>query len=1048
MIEEYTMFWNKLTTGLMGCLFVMLAFKPVYAEDIDLFANPTATTDIPNVLIVVDNTANWSTAFAAEMNALSTTLASLQVGKFRVGIMMYTETGSGNGGNDGGYVRAAVRTLDATKQPLYQSLVNSFSSNGDKSNNGKLGLSMAEVNAYFTGSAAFAGATKAKRDYTGNASGTAQSNAIYALAGNALASSVATTYSSPVTSSCQKNFVIFLSNGKSNANTNDNTQASTLLSSAGGNTTAISLIPNGYQTDIADEWSRYMASKATAPIITYVIDVVPSQNGQYSTDYQALLKSMATQGKGKYFNAGAANAANVGTNIADALNTIFTEIQAVNSVFASATLPLSVNAQGTYLNQVFIGMFRPDGNSAPRWYGNLKQFQIKASVLGSGFGLDLVDANSNLAINNNTGFITQCARSFWTPTTLDTYWSFAPQGMCSTANSASSNTPDGDIVEKGAAAYKLRSLTPANRVVKTCDATTCNALTSFDTTNIACSSISVQAGFGVASTAACQTLVNWARGTDSNDENGNSNVAEMRPSVHGDVVHSRPVAVDYGSGNVVVYYGADDGMLHAIVGNQTSAYSGTSAGGELWSFVAPEQYGRLKRLYDNSPAIPVPSTGSNSKPYFFDGPVSAYQSGSTVWIYASQRRGGRMIYAFDVSSPASPSFKWRIGCTTPLGNNSGCITGFTGMGQTWSTPVNFKAAGYPVPSASVNTPLLIVGGGYDTCEDADNGTTNNTCSSPSGNKIYVLDANSGALLQTFTTLRSVVGDITIVHNASTGLADYAYATDTGGNVYRITIGNVTPATSGGWTMTQIASLGCATTASCNPNRKFLFGPEVVVTSNFNAVLMGSGDREHPLLTNLATASVANDFFMIEDKPTDNTWLSNESGNCQGQSLICLASLEPGSSTSTTGIPVNQTNLQTKKGWYLTLGSHEQVVTSAIVVYGVTTFGTHTPVVAATCGGLGDARFYNVNYLDASAPSGGTSLYAYQQGGGLPISPTSGLVTVVNPTTGQNMTVPFVTGTGGGNTGGNGCVGTLCVTDPNVNGSSNGNKERVYWYIQQ
>ena len=50
---------------------------------------------------------------------------------------------------------------------------------------------------------------------------------------------------------------------------------------------------------------------------------------------------------------------------------VFNEIQAVNSVFAAASLPVSVNARGTYLNQVYMGMFRPDADGHPRWRGNL-----------------------------------------------------------------------------------------------------------------------------------------------------------------------------------------------------------------------------------------------------------------------------------------------------------------------------------------------------------------------------------------------------------------------------------------------------------------------------------------------------------------------------------------------------------------------------------------------------------------------------------------------------------------------------------------------------
>ena len=47
-----------------------------------------------------------------------------------------------------------------------------------------------------------------------------------------------------------------------------------------------------------------------------------------------------------------------------ALNTIVTKILAVNSVFAAVALPVSVNQRGSYLNQVYLGVFRPDAERA------------------------------------------------------------------------------------------------------------------------------------------------------------------------------------------------------------------------------------------------------------------------------------------------------------------------------------------------------------------------------------------------------------------------------------------------------------------------------------------------------------------------------------------------------------------------------------------------------------------------------------------------------------------------------------------------------------
>ncbi len=83
------------------------------AEDIDLFVGYNQTvTDAPNVLFVLDNTANWNQPFTAEINALASAFESLPDGKFKVGVMMFSETGGGNSNIDGAYLRAGVRMMD------------------------------------------------------------------------------------------------------------------------------------------------------------------------------------------------------------------------------------------------------------------------------------------------------------------------------------------------------------------------------------------------------------------------------------------------------------------------------------------------------------------------------------------------------------------------------------------------------------------------------------------------------------------------------------------------------------------------------------------------------------------------------------------------------------------------------------------------------------------------------------------------------------------------------------------------------------------------
>jgi type IV pilus assembly protein PilY1 len=1023
------------------------------AEDIDLFVNSPASSQIPNVLFIVDNTANWTQAFTNEILALTNIFNSLPVNsngtaQFNVGVMFAAETGSGNNNVPGGYVRAAIRPMTRANANLYSAMIAALDVDKDKGNGGQSSLVMAEAYLYFSAGVPSSGNNKAKADFSGNtgaywsnsattAASLAAMKAIYALPGNALSSYAAHPYNSPIGSGCANNFIIYISNGPSQDNSSVIAQANTMLSAAGGSTAQIPLSPTGSQGNVSDEWARFM-HKNSLGVVTYTIDVNPSTTGQ-GPGWTAVLTSMATVSSGKYNGV-------TSTDIYAAIGGDLSEIQAVNSVFASVSLPVSVNTQGTYLNQVFVGMFRPDVNAEPRWAGNLKQYKL-GLISGA---LLLEDADSKAAINYNTGFITECARSFWTPTSTDAYWAFKSQGGCFPPPDLSlpkgsppsplyqnSNSPDGNVVEKGAQAFMLRS--NIARTLQTCPPTlaSCTTLTDFNTINTDITPLLL----GPTVTGAeHDALINWAIGQDIDDENNNQlTTTEVRPSVHGDVVHSRPVAVNFGTAatpNVVVFYGGNDGVFRAINGNPSSttdpfakppvnypcgANNSVTPGCELWAFMPPEFYGNIKRLRDDSTKISYPNITDPSalpKPYAIDGAITAYKDSSNAWIYAAMRRGGRALYAFnvDVTNPSKITLKWKVGC-----DNTGCTTGFTGIGQTWSSAKTFAAAGY----FSGASPLLIMGGGYDTCEDA------NTCSptTSNGNKIYVMDADKGTLLNTtLSTDRGVIADVVIVPDSTTGLAKYAYAADLGGNIYRVDIGTNAPAN---WKITKIASLGCDTTAICSPNRKFMFAPDVVPDNGGYDLLLGSGDREKPL----SNSSISNYFFMVKDKPTDSNWLSVEKGNC-GTAVICLNSLV-GITTTT---PSTAT-LSAKKGWYLGLNANEQVVTSAITIFGVVTFSTHqpTPPQAGVCtSNLGTARVYNVSYLDASPLNGSQQRFdVLPPNIGLPPSPVAGMVTLDG-----GVTVPFCIG----------CSKTspLEGSEPTMpTGSTLSQpKGRVYWYIQR
>src|SRR4029077_15276681 len=146
-----------------------------------------------------------------------------------------------------------------------------------------------------------------------------------------------------------KNFIIYISNGPNQESNSVDSTANTLLRTAGGDTTQIPVSPAGSATNPADEWARFM-KQSSLGVVTYTIDVSPPSTGQ-GPGWTALLKSMSTVSAGKYQAVLPGSGGTVSTSsISQAILNDLSEIQAVNSVYASVSLPASVNTQGTYLN--------------------------------------------------------------------------------------------------------------------------------------------------------------------------------------------------------------------------------------------------------------------------------------------------------------------------------------------------------------------------------------------------------------------------------------------------------------------------------------------------------------------------------------------------------------------------------------------------------------------------------------------------------------------------------------------------------------------------
>ncbi|OIR03323.1 neisseria PilC protein [mine drainage metagenome] len=623
-------------------------------------------------------------------------------------------------------------------------------------------------------------------------------------------------------------------------------------------------------------------------------------------------------------------------------------------------------------------------------------------------------------------------------------------------------------------------------------------------------------------------LLRWVRGEDNyGDEaslcppgttTGTGNcpnpAVNIRPSVHGDVLHSRPVVLNYGgvtititatsdSGstrtanasvadvanigatgaqanvtfangnicmvtvassttftypntgcgaagaqtaatatpNVVVFYGDNDGTFHAVNGNQVNPAGSTlpNPGGELWGFIPSEFFGKLLRQHDNSPVLLMPSTPPGiiptpkRKDYFVDGPTGIYQvidglgKTTTAYLYLAMRRGGRFIYALDVTNPGSPKFLWK---------HSNADAGFGELGQTWSQPKVAMVSGYP-------SPVLIFGAGYDNAAEDVEPPASDTM----GRGIFILDATTGALVwnvspnvstlgcttsqcQTQVTAMkySIPSDITLLDRNYDGKIDRLYVGDVGGNVWRVDLEPANGNTPNFWQVEKLAALGCGTgpCAAGTTPRKILYPPEVISTSFYDAVFTATGDREHPLYSDPTlypqnACAITNRAYLLKDLATGmdgsgQTTITEQPGT--------TANLFDATSTTYNG---------TLRGYYVTFNPCEKSVNAPLVTAGYVYFGTNTaeaPNNQACQETLGEATGYKL------APFTGNYVTTEFAGGGLPPSPVSGIVNIATAT-GTTVQVPFCIG----------CTGQSALAGSKPPISVSTNRSRTYWYIK-
>lgn len=1019
---EFSTVWKRFFIG-----FSFLYSCMGQAEDTDIFlTNPNAVTGRTNLLLVLDNAASNNSnvtlldgvstgnklamlrqvlinmvdpinspffpactisqdASGGEVRTPAECITRAEVQELvegvNIGLMIANPSGSGTGG----YVRYHIRPMNIAANR--EGLLSKINPGIPTANNAPYAKTMHEAYLYYGGK---------PLAYVGFDSNLYDADA-----------RVGNGYVSPITEGCGRNFILFVGNG--GPDSGENKDAGNLLSGNGATavqpggvlaTDPLSFTPSNFTSSWFDEYARTLFKRDVGPVdgfqnvVTYTIAVQNPADNNYNTapvrSSRELLKSAASVGGGKYFEA--SNGQQAMKAFVDALRAM----QPVDSVFASSTLPVSVNVRGEFLNQVYMGQFRPDEGAGPRWPGNLKQYLLAKDVNGNPVLSD--SSTPPLPVQDKVdGFLLDDVTSFWT--SASNYWQFDPLGNPPTASDA----PDGSVVEKGGAAQRMRTefaTSQAARKLYTCNGScTPNSLLSsvqFNTSNTALN------------TALGADLINWVRGADNKDnEDGNGISTDVRARLHGDLVHSRPAVVNYNrtgdDRDVMVYYGTNEGIFHAVKGGQDP-----TDGLEQWGIVFPEHWGKLNRLRENEPAI----SSASPKPYFADGPTSVYQLdanadgkfeavvGDKAYLYVGMRRGGRFAYALDVSDPLAPKHLWKIDNT---------VSGFSELAQTWSTlrPARINA--------SVSDPVLIFGAGYD----AENEDQVSAGVNDKGRGVFFINARTGALIKHIQPagMGSVPADVTLIDRDNNGAIDRVYSVDTKGNIWRIDIDDANPDNWQAYKLASFAGVGIDA-------RKFLYRVDVVLGNGFDSVLVGSGDREQPFDT-----AIQNRFYMLKDT---NVGLNG--------GLLCSDPVTP--PALAVGRACTEADLVDRsvdsdplppaaRGWFVKLSEGEKVVSDAVTEDGVTFFSTNKPLLAApgVCSSnLGEARIYAIGFDSGLAVydfdlDGILDLFTEVPGGGYPPPPVRAKVSGLPPVI---------------------CFGPFCV--PPVPGSTSTERYRTHWYI--
>ena len=628
-------------------------------------------------------------------------------------------------------------------------------------------------------------------------------------------------YLNPVTQSCQKNFIVYMTDG---APTEDLDIDDAKVATLPGFTTTVQ--PNGKcdgngDGACLDDLAEY-AFKHDVSSLSGFQNVITHTIG-FTIDLP-ILATTARRGGGKYY------LADDTAQLHAALTQIVLEVMDDAQNFTAPSVPVNAFNRTQNLSDVFVSVFEPSATA--HWPGNMKKYKLANRELVGQDGVNAIDPAS--------GFFNDTAHSFW------------------------STAADGGDAPAGGAAEFVPAQNQRNVYTNIAGGDLNSAGNKVATTNGSITATMI----GAPSTDR-DDVIDWVRGKDIFNVDGDGSTNDQHHQI-GDPLHVAPVSVIYGgtaaNPNMVVFVSTNDGMLHAVDPDD---------GSELWTFIPERQLDRLFDLYTD--------TLSPQKQYGLDGEISIYIHNDDglpgiggperVLMFFGMHRGGDSLFALDVTDRNDPQVEWII---------DGSDTGMDDLAETWSQPliatvdvngtkklVAIFGGGYHTSQDFTNA--TDSGGNAVFMVDA-----------LTGGLIWSAGNHNGHDLQLNDMDYSIPAALKVLDLNLDGLADRMYVGDMGGQVWRLDIFNGEPVSKlveGGTLATlgrRAAGFGDTDDGvDPTPNRRFYATPDAVpvVTNNgiYLTINLGSGYRAHPN----DTSTTENEFYSVRDFNVFNQLLSND-----------------------------------------------------------------------------------------------------------------------------------------------------------------------------